>query len=83
MAEDDFQKRVLTELAEIKTHQGYFADGLKTIQEHSERIRGAEDSAKSAHHRIDGICATAGLLGSLAGGVVQLISWLMPTKGGH
>lgn len=85
MGEKDFQQEVIDRLARIETKQDAHAETVgehsKVIASHSERITVTEQSAKSAHHRIDGIYATAGAIGGLVGGVVQFISSLW--RGGH
>ena len=75
MDEKDFQNQVLSRLASIETHGQYYADGLKEIREHSERITAVEQSSKSAHHRIDGICKMAVTLGGATALLVQGAAW--------
>ena len=82
MGDKTFEQEVLERLKAIETHGEYFAAGLETIKEHCERITATEESVKNAHKRIDGICATAGILGGMAGWITQLIASLWP-KGGH
>lgn len=76
LGENDFQQEVLSRLAAIETHGEYFAEGLKEIREHSERITAVEQSSKSAHHRIDGICKLAMAMGGAAALLVQGAAWL-------
>lgn len=83
MPEKDFQREVLEQLAEIKTHQKYFSEGLTEIKKHGERITKNEESTKSAHHRIDGIFYGAGILGGIAGWAGNLIASLLGKGGGH
>ena len=80
MGEKDFQQEVIERLTVIETNARYFARGLEIIENHSERISRGEESLKSAHKRIDGICAAAGVAGGIVGGIVQIIAKLLPTK---
>ena len=87
MGEKEFQQEVIDRLARIETKQDAT---MKTVEEHStiianhsERIVKNEESTKSAHHRITNIWATAGVLGTLAGGAVNLISSIWYGGGGH
>jgi uncharacterized protein with GYD domain len=82
VGEQDFQHEVLSRLASIETHGQYYAEGLKEIREHSERITAVEQSAKSAHHRIDGIYCAAGAIGGIAGWLVDKLATLWSGKGG-
>lgn len=83
MGETEFQQAVLQRLTAIETNQQYYAEGLQLIRQHGERITSVEASAKSAHRRIDGICAAAGLIGAAAGWVVNFVASLWPKGGGH
>jgi hypothetical protein len=87
VSQDDFQREVIDRLARIETKQDAtqitVADNVKTIAKHSISIAEINASAKSAHHRIDGICATAGLLGGLAGTIANVITLFWPKSGGH
>ncbi|MDT8901176.1 hypothetical protein [Anaeroselena agilis] len=83
MGQDEFQHQVLQRLTAIETNGRYFKEGLEAIAQHSERITAVEASAKSAHRRIDGICAAAGLVGAAAGWVANFITSLWPKGGGH
>lgn len=53
-------------------------------REQGKQIVAIEQSAKSAHHRIDGIFIFAGILGGLAGTVVNIFAAILSkTGGGH
>ena len=86
MGERDFQEEVIDRLARIETKQDIHGETVaeqgKTISAHSISIEGTSNSVKSAHHRIDGICATAGLLGAVAGWAANFVASIWP-KGGH
>jgi len=81
--EKDFQQEVIDRLARIETKQDSTAETVKqnttTINQHSIEITENKQSVKSAHHRIDGIYATAGIIGGAVSFVVQLF-W---PKGGN
>ena len=70
MAETSFEREVRDRLISIETKQDTMIDLVndhaKTISQHDRDIVRIDASTKSAHHRIDGICATAGLLGGFA-----------------
>lgn len=84
---NEFQQEVIDRLARIETKQDATAETVKqhteTINHHSIEITKNEQSAKSAHHRIDGIYATAGLIGGVAGFITKLIVDIWPKGGGH
>lgn len=84
--EKDFQREVIDRLARIETKQDSTAEAVsehsRTISQHGERITVAEQSAKSAHHRINGIFATAGIFGGLAGTVANFIAAIWTKSGG-
>ena len=86
MGEKEFEREVLDRLAIIETKIDPFLcqchECQKTITEHSVHIAEIALSAKSAHHRIDGIFWGAGILGGIAGTVVNLIASAL-SKGGH
>jgi len=86
MGEKDFQQEVIDRLARIETKQDATqatVSGHSTaINQHSERITVTEQWAKSAHHRIDGIFLGAGILGGVAGTVVNFIGTVLQ-KGSH
>ena len=92
MGEKDFQSTVLDQLqtmqsrmAVVETDDKYLVRTTEKsqdfISQHSERITAVEQNAKSAHHRIDGIYAAAGVVGGVAGWAMQYISSIW--KGGH
>ncbi|MBU2704149.1 hypothetical protein Ga0466249_005303 [Sporomusaceae bacterium BoRhaA] len=87
MSEDKFQREVLDRLISIETKQDNMidtvADHSKTIIKHGEEIVDIRASTKSAHHRIDGIFWGAGILGTLAGGLGNLVVNLLSKVGGH
>ena len=87
MGETEFQREVLNRLIRMETKQDTVMETVsehsKMIADHSERIVKNEESTKSAHHRITNIWATAGVLGTLAGGAVNLISSIWYKGGGH
>ena len=69
MSENDFQKLILSQLAQVtamqvetlqrvtavETDGKYFKESLGSINLITQRVTVAEQSAKSAHHRVDGI----------------------------
>lgn len=87
MPEDKFQREVLDRLIRIETKQD---DVIKTVDVHSTTI-GQHDKEfvridagqKSAHHRIDGIFWGAGVVGAVAGTVVNFIAATISKVGGH
>lgn len=83
MGEKDWQQEVIDRLARIETKQDATAKTVEcnttTINQHNERITRTEESAKSAHHRLNGLMATAGFVGGAVSFVIQLL-W---PKGGH
>lgn len=87
MGETEFQREVLNRLIRIETKQDAVMETVsehpKTIADHSERITVNEQSIKSAHHRIDGIFWGAGILGGIAGTVVNFIASALSKGGGH
>jgi hypothetical protein len=87
VSETEFQRQVLNQLIRIETKQDALIQTVsehdKKIDQHAERITVTEQSAKSAHHRLDGIFVTAGIMGTMAGGLVQIISLVWPKGGGH
>lgn len=83
MSQEEFQRQVLQRLTAIETNGEYFAEGLKLIRQHGERITAVESSARSAHHRINGIYTTAGVIGGIAGALAQFFASLWSRGGGH
>ncbi|MDD4601727.1 MAG: hypothetical protein PHQ46_11855 [Negativicutes bacterium] len=87
MGEKDFQQEVIDRLARIETKQDATAETVKqnttTINQHSIDITENRQSAKSAHHRIDGIFWGAGILGGVAGTVVNFIASVLGKGSGH
>ena len=87
MGETEFQREVLNRLIRMETKQDAVMETVsehsKTIADHSERITVNEQSTKSAHHRIDGIFWGAGILGGIAGTVVNFIASALSKGGGH
>lgn len=85
--EDKFQREVLDRLIRIETKQDATMKTVEShsnvISDHSERITVVEQRAKSAHHRIDGIFWGAGIIGGLAGTVVNFIATTISKTGGH
>jgi hypothetical protein len=55
------------------------------LREQGKQIVAIDQSAKSAHHRIDGIFIFAGILGGLAGTLVNVFAslWSKTSGGGH
>ena len=86
MGEKDFQQEVIDRLARIETKQDAHAETVnehsKIIASHSERITVNEQRAKSAHHRVDGIFLTAGMVGAVAGWVADFVTKIFG-KGGQ
>jgi hypothetical protein len=82
LGEKDFQQEVIDRLARIETKQDSTAETVKqntaTINQHSIEITENRQSTRSAHHRINGIYASAGVVG---GAVSFVIQWLWPGKG--
>lgn len=94
MGEKDFQSTVLDQLQAMQNRMAVVETDVKylvrstersqdTISQHSERITAVEQSAKSAHHRITGICATAGAFGAAAGAIANFIASFWPKGGGQ
>jgi hypothetical protein len=92
VGEKDFQTTVLEQLqamqgrmAVVETDVKYLVRNIEksqdVIAQHSERITAVEQSAKSAHHRITGICATAGAFGAAAGAVANFVASIWPRGG--
>lgn len=86
MGETDFQREVLNRLVRMETKQDTHIEAIKehaaTLVIHGERITKAEESAKSAHHRIDGIFVAAGSLGALFGMVANMAIAVWSKMGG-
>lgn len=87
MPEDKFQREVLDRLIRIETKQD---EMIKTVDDHSDSVKQHDKdivrldaSTKSAHHRLDGIFAAAGIIGGVAGYITQLVVNLWPKGGGH
>lgn len=84
-----FEEEVIDRLARIETKQDStmetVSDHSKTINSHSIIIAEVNASAKSAHHRIDGIFWGAGALGGIAGTLVNVFAsfWSKTSGGGH
>lgn len=94
MGEYDFQQAVLSQLQDIRERQSVTETDIKYLVKASDEHRAAiteagrianhaDQSAKSAHHRIDSIFVCAGALGSMAGGLVSAIATFWPRGGGH
>ncbi|MEN6566787.1 MAG: hypothetical protein ABFC57_10840 [Veillonellales bacterium] len=89
MPEKDFQREVIDRLARIETKQDATGETVKahalTLSDHETRITRTEESTKSAHHRLNGILALAGILGSTAGAAVNWVIavWSKTGGGGH
>jgi hypothetical protein len=83
---NDFQQEVIDRLARIETKQDATAETVKqntaTINQHSIDITENRQSAKSAHHRIDGIFLTAGIVGAVAGWVADFVAKIF-SRGGQ
>jgi hypothetical protein len=87
MPEDNFQREVLDRLIRIETKQD---DMIKTVDrhtgaitQHDKDIVRIDASAKSAHYRIDGIFWGAGIIGGVAGTVVNFIAAVLAKAGSH
>lgn len=87
MPDKDFQREVLDRLISIETKQDAViqtvSDHSKTIVKHGEEIVDIRASTKSAHHRIDGIFWGAGIIGGLAGTMVNICASILSKVGGH
>lgn len=84
-AQNKLFREILDRVIGVETKQDFMLQSCPTCQTELNK-QGKElveigARAKSAHHRIDGIFWGAGILGTLAGGLVNLIAsaW----KGGH
>jgi len=70
MSEQEFQRKIIDQLARVETKQDLMLDTVKsntaTINQHSIEITENSQSAKAAHHRIDGIFYAAGVMGAIA-----------------
>ena len=79
MSEHDFQTEVIDRLARLETKidstMETVADHGEKINDHSIKIEGVCNSAKSAHKRIDGIYCAAGVIGGIAGWIAEKIPW--------
>ena len=84
--EKSFQDDVIDRLARIEEKQDATAttvcDHTKEIREQGLQVARVDESAKSAHKRIDGIYAAAAIVGGVAGWISQLLASIWP-KGGH
>lgn len=87
MGEKDFQQEVIDRLARIEVKQDAtmltVSEHSKTINQQGNDIVRIDASNKSAHHRIDGIFWGAGILGGIAGTLVNVFASLWSKGGGH
>lgn len=87
MGQDEFQRQVIDRLARIETKQDATHETIVchavAIAAHSVDIAKVDASAKSAHKRIDGIYAAAGVIGAATGGLINFLTSLWPKNGGH
>ena len=81
MSVDDFQQQVLSKLSAIEAKQEMFNDTQKehtmSIKEIQKQAIEAIQSAKSAHHRIDGIRKDATIIASLVGFFVTIVAKIL------
>ncbi|WP_371380920.1 hypothetical protein [Sporomusa aerivorans] len=86
MGEKDFQQDVIDRLARIETKQdttmATVEDHSKTLVQHGKDIVATDARARSAHHRVDSIFLTAGIVGAVAGWVAEFVAKLFG-KGGQ
>lgn len=87
MGEKDFQQEVIDRLARIETKQdatiATVSEHTRIITDQGKEIVRIDASTRAAHHRISGICATAGAFGAIAGTAAQVIASFWPKGSGH
>ena len=80
--EHSFTQEIVDRLARIETKQDATMEAVgkhgDVLAQHSVDIAKNDASTKSAHHRIDGIFATAGILGGAAGWMANFIAGIWP-----
>jgi len=80
-------REILDRVIGVETHQKIMLQTCPTCQ--TELIKQGKDivaidaSAKSAHHRIDGLFTAATALGGIAGWVANFVAEHWPKGGGH
>lgn len=79
MGEKEFEREVLDRLAVIETKLDPITvncrDCNKLVSQHSVAIAEVTASTKSAHHRIDGVYRTAGIISTAIGLVLNVIAF--------
>lgn len=85
MSESDFRTAVMEQLATMRTDIKYLVKASDKNQDDIDEVKcvanHADQSVKSAHHRIDGLFASAGLLGAAAGWAANFITSIWPKNG--
>lgn len=89
--EKSFEREVLDRLITIETTLKSLTTICPQCQSelitHGKEIVALDASAKSAHHRIDGVYKTAGIVATVVsavvGGIFTLVNFILNRGGGH
>lgn len=86
MSEKDFQSEIIDRLARIETKLDATIETVtqqtQELKDHGTCITRLQESAKSAHKRIDCIYISAGMIGGAAGWVADKLLSIWSGKGG-